>query len=135
MPIQKCYDLSPSQTQILDSPLIPGCEDATEHTVIEWLSCDTDVNQYHKTDEEVISLVQNKPQDDSDEPENALISHSEASDALEIAPRYIEQSENVTSTDKMFMRRWHNIASTSNNIVVLDITLSDKFLRLKRSLM
>ncbi|GBM92679.1 hypothetical protein AVEN_118067-1 [Araneus ventricosus] len=23
---------------------IPGCEDATEHTVTEWLSCDTEAN-------------------------------------------------------------------------------------------
>ncbi|GBN55580.1 hypothetical protein AVEN_94508-1 [Araneus ventricosus] len=44
---------------------IPGCEDATEHTVTEWLSCDTEANQLY-TDEEIISLIQNKPQDDSD---------------------------------------------------------------------
>ncbi|GBL80059.1 hypothetical protein AVEN_29072-1 [Araneus ventricosus] len=43
---------------------IPVCEDATEHTVTERLSCDTEVNQLY-TDEEIISLVQNKPQDDS----------------------------------------------------------------------
>ncbi|GBN39686.1 hypothetical protein AVEN_148330-1 [Araneus ventricosus] len=42
---------------------IPCCEDATEHTVTEWLSCDTEANQLY-TDEEIISLVQNKPQDD-----------------------------------------------------------------------
>ncbi|GBO19746.1 hypothetical protein AVEN_106002-1, partial [Araneus ventricosus] len=93
------------------------CEDATEHTVTEWLSCDTETNQLY-TDEESISLVQDKPQDDSDleetdEPENVLVSHSEAANALEIALRYIEQSENTTSTDIIFMRRWHNIASTS----------------------
>ncbi|GBN25195.1 hypothetical protein AVEN_219729-1 [Araneus ventricosus] len=57
---------------------IPVCEDATEHTVTEWLSCDTEANQLY-TDEEIVSLVQNKPQDDSDleeidEPENALVS-------------------------------------------------------------
>ncbi|GBL79209.1 Tigger transposable element-derived protein 2 [Araneus ventricosus] len=93
---------------------IPGCEDATEHTVTEWLSCDSEANQLY-TDEEIISLVQNKPQDDSDleesdEPENVLVSHSEAANALEIALRYIEQNKNATSTDNMFMRRWHNIA-------------------------
>ncbi|GBN26366.1 hypothetical protein AVEN_204161-1 [Araneus ventricosus] len=95
---------------------IPGCEDATEHTVTEWSSCDTEVNQLY-TDEEIISLVQNKPQDDSnleetDQPENVLVSHSEAANALEIALRYIEQSENAISTDIMFVRLWHNIAST-----------------------
>ncbi|GBM24700.1 hypothetical protein AVEN_46196-1 [Araneus ventricosus] len=63
-------------------------------------------------------LVQNKPQDDpdleeNDEPENVLVSHSEAANALEIALRYKEQTENATSIDIMFMRRWHNIASTS----------------------
>ncbi|GBN91305.1 hypothetical protein AVEN_171555-1 [Araneus ventricosus] len=63
------------------------------------------------------SSLQNKPQDDSDleetdEPENVLVSHSEAANALEIVLRYIEQSENTTSTDIMYMRRWHNIAST-----------------------
>ncbi|GBM13364.1 hypothetical protein AVEN_159782-1 [Araneus ventricosus] len=94
-----------------------GCEDATENTATEWLSCDTEANQLD-TDEEIISLVQNKPQDGSDleetdEPENVLVSHSEAANALEIALRYIEQRENVTSTDIMLMRRWHNIASTS----------------------
>ncbi|GBN37189.1 hypothetical protein AVEN_244095-1 [Araneus ventricosus] len=83
-------------------------EDTTEHTVTEWLSCDTEANQLY-TDEEIISLVQNKPQDDSDreetdEPENVLVFHSEAANALEIALRYIEQSENATSTDIMFMR-------------------------------
>ncbi|GBL84420.1 hypothetical protein AVEN_248794-1 [Araneus ventricosus] len=60
----------------------------------------------------------NKPQDDSDleetdEPENVLVSHSEAANALEIALRYIEQNENATSTDMMFMRRWRNIVSES----------------------
>ncbi|GBN47585.1 hypothetical protein AVEN_216232-1 [Araneus ventricosus] len=45
--------------------------------------------------EEIISLVQNRPQDDSDleetdEPENVLVSNSEAGNALEIALRYIE---------------------------------------------
>ncbi|GBM61673.1 hypothetical protein AVEN_133458-1 [Araneus ventricosus] len=96
---------------------IQGCEDATEHTVTEWVSCDAEANQLY-TDEEIISLVHNKPQDDSDleetdEPENILVSHYEAANALEIALRYIEKSENATSTDIMFMRRWHNIASTS----------------------
>ncbi|GBM56223.1 hypothetical protein AVEN_109913-1 [Araneus ventricosus] len=96
---------------------IPGCEDATEHTVTELLSCDTQGNQLY-TDEEIISLVQNMQQDDSDleetdEPENVLVSHSEAANALEIALQYIEESENATSTDIMFMRRWHNIASKS----------------------
>ncbi|GBM69728.1 hypothetical protein AVEN_13915-1 [Araneus ventricosus] len=95
---------------------IPGCKDATEHTVTDWLSCDTEDNQLY-TDEEIISLIQNKPQDDSDleetdEPENVLVSHSEAANTLEIALRYIEQSENATSTDIMFMRRWHNISCT-----------------------
>ncbi|GBN07433.1 hypothetical protein AVEN_68704-1 [Araneus ventricosus] len=42
---------------------IPGCEDATEHTATELLSCDTEDNLLY-TDEEIISLVQNKPQDD-----------------------------------------------------------------------
>ncbi|GBN25992.1 hypothetical protein AVEN_80054-1, partial [Araneus ventricosus] len=93
------------------------CEDATEHTVTEWLSYETEANQLY-TDEEIISIVQNKPQDDSDpeetdEPENVLVSHSEAANALEIALRYIEQSENAASRDIMFMRRWHNISSTS----------------------
>ncbi|GBN71822.1 hypothetical protein AVEN_197204-1 [Araneus ventricosus] len=68
---------------------ITGCKDATEHTVTEWLSCETEANQLY-TDEEIISLVQNKPQDGSDleetdEPENVLVSHSEAASALEIA--------------------------------------------------
>ncbi|GBM75851.1 hypothetical protein AVEN_264979-1 [Araneus ventricosus] len=68
---------------------IPGCEDATEHTVTVWLSCDTEANQLY-TDEEIISLVQNKPQDysdleETDEPEYVLVSHSEAANALEIA--------------------------------------------------
>ncbi|GBM87463.1 hypothetical protein AVEN_9561-1 [Araneus ventricosus] len=94
-----------------------ACENATEHTVTEWLSCDIAANQLY-IDEKIISLVQNKPQDDSDleetdDPEKVLVSHSEASNALEIALRCIEQSENATSTDILFMRRWHNIASTS----------------------
>ncbi|GBM04902.1 hypothetical protein AVEN_252839-1 [Araneus ventricosus] len=87
---------------------IPGCEDASEHTVTEWLSCDTEANLLY-TDEEIISLIQNKPQDDSDleetdEPENVLVSHSETANALEIALRYTEQSEDATSTAIMFMR-------------------------------
>ncbi|GBO13376.1 hypothetical protein AVEN_47163-1 [Araneus ventricosus] len=68
---------------------IPGCEDATEHNVTVWLSCDTEDNQFY-TDEEIIPLVQNKPQDDSDleetdEPENGLVSHSVAANAEETA--------------------------------------------------
>ncbi|GBN10426.1 hypothetical protein AVEN_190777-1 [Araneus ventricosus] len=85
------------------------CEDAIEHTVTEWLSRDTEANQLY-IDEQIISLVKNKPQDDSDleetdEPGNVLVSHSEDANALEIALRYIEQSENATSTNTMFMRR------------------------------
>ncbi|GBO04734.1 hypothetical protein AVEN_173201-1 [Araneus ventricosus] len=62
--------------------------------VTEWLSCDTEANQLY-TDEEIISLVQNKPPDDSDleetdEPQNVLVSHSEAANTLETALRYIE---------------------------------------------
>ncbi|GBO20417.1 hypothetical protein AVEN_51666-1 [Araneus ventricosus] len=96
---------------------IPGCEDAAEHTATEWLSCDTEANQLH-TDDEIISSVQIKPQNDSDleetdEPENFGVSHSEVANALEMTLRYIEQSENATSTVTMFKTRWHNIASTS----------------------
>ncbi|GBL70958.1 hypothetical protein AVEN_5706-1 [Araneus ventricosus] len=72
-----------------------GCENATEHTVTEWLSCDTEANQIY-TDEEIISLVQNKPQDDSDleetdESENVLVPHSEAANVPEIALRYMSR--------------------------------------------
>ncbi|GBM80169.1 hypothetical protein AVEN_164845-1 [Araneus ventricosus] len=108
-----------------------GCEDATEHTVTEWLSCDTEASQLY-TDEEIISLLQNKPQDDSDleetdEPQNVLVSHSEAANALEIALRYIEKSENATSTDIIFMRRWHNIASTSRITSLRQTNLTNFF--------
>ncbi|GBN25165.1 hypothetical protein AVEN_191638-1 [Araneus ventricosus] len=110
---------------------IPGCEDAIEHTVTEWLSCDTEANQLY-TDEDIISLVQNKPRDDSDleetnEPENVLVSHSEAANAVETALRYIEQSENATSTDIMFMRRWRNIASTSRITSLRQTNLTNFF--------
>ncbi|GBM40591.1 hypothetical protein AVEN_178571-1 [Araneus ventricosus] len=110
---------------------IPGCEDATEHTATEWLSCDTEANQLY-TDEE-ISLVQNKPQDDSDleetdEPENVLVSHSGAANALEIALRCIDQSENTTSTDIMFTRRWLNIASTSRITSLRQTNLTNFFI-------
>ncbi|GBN33206.1 hypothetical protein AVEN_104408-2-1, partial [Araneus ventricosus] len=113
------------------SECIPGCEHATENTVTEWLSCDTQTSQLY-TDEEIISLVQNKPQDDSDleetdEPENVLVSHSEAANALEIALRYTEQSENATSTDTTFMRRWHNIASTSRITSLRQTNLTNFF--------
>ncbi|GBN42488.1 hypothetical protein AVEN_104036-1 [Araneus ventricosus] len=82
--------------------------------------------------EGIISLVQNKPQDDSDleetdEPENVLVSHSEAANALEIALRYIEQSENTTSTDIMLMRRWHNIASKSRITSLRQTNLTNVF--------
>ncbi|GBN37905.1 Jerky -like [Araneus ventricosus] len=112
---EKAYQLN----TLMDGDLafVASCEDATERTVIEWLSCDIEANQLY-TDEEIFYLVQNKPQDDSDleetdEPENVLVSHSEAANALEIALRYTDKSENVTSTDIMFMRRWQKIASTS----------------------
>ncbi|GBM66064.1 hypothetical protein AVEN_207159-1 [Araneus ventricosus] len=110
---------------------IPGCEDATEHTVTEWLSCGTEANQLY-TDEEIISLVQNKPPNDSDleetdEPQNVLVSHSEAANTLETALRYIEQSENATSTDIMFMRHWHNIASTSRITLLRQTNLTNFF--------
>ncbi|GBM27174.1 hypothetical protein AVEN_9844-1 [Araneus ventricosus] len=85
---------------------IAGCEDATEHT--------------------------NKPQDDSDpeetdEPENVLVSHSEDVNALEIALRYIEQSENATLADIMFMRRWHIIASMSRITSLRQTNLTNFF--------
>ncbi|GBN27256.1 hypothetical protein AVEN_117443-1 [Araneus ventricosus] len=108
-----------------------GCENATEHTVTEWLSCDIEANQLY-ADEDIISLVQNKPQDNSDleetdEPENILVSHSVAANALEIALRYIEQSENAKSTDFIFMRRWHNIAYTSRITSLRQTNLTNFF--------
>ncbi|GBN47479.1 hypothetical protein AVEN_30232-1 [Araneus ventricosus] len=110
---------------------ISGCEDATEHAVTMWFSCDTEANQLY-TDEKIISLVQNKPQDDSDlektdEPENVLVSYSEAANALEIALRYIEQIENASSTDIMFTSRWHNIASTSRITSLRQTNLTNLF--------
>ena len=38
------------------------CEDATEHIVTEWMSCDTEAN----LDKKKNTLVRHKPQDDSD---------------------------------------------------------------------
>ncbi|GBL63699.1 hypothetical protein AVEN_144127-1 [Araneus ventricosus] len=110
---------------------IPGCEGATEHTVTDWLSCETEVNQLY-TDEEIIPLIQNKRQDacdleETDEPENVIVSHSEVAYALEIALRYIEQSENATSTDIMFTRRWHNIASTSRTTSLRQTNMNNFF--------
>ncbi|GBM66642.1 hypothetical protein AVEN_193256-1 [Araneus ventricosus] len=84
------------------------------------------------TDEEIISLVQSKPQDGSDleetdEPENVLASHSEAANALETALRYVEQSENATSTNIMFLRRWHNIVSASRITSLRQTNLTNFF--------
>ncbi|GBM28448.1 hypothetical protein AVEN_239010-1, partial [Araneus ventricosus] len=64
------------------------CENATEHTGTGLLSCDTEANQLY-ADEEIISLVQNKPQDDSDleeidEPEKVFVSHSDAANSIAI---------------------------------------------------
>ncbi|GBM25423.1 Jerky -like [Araneus ventricosus] len=110
------FKMSKERVTVLACSNATGYEDATEHTVTEWLSCDTEANKLYT--DEIISLVQNKPQDDSDleetdQPENVLISHPEAANALEIALPYIEQSENATSTDIMVMRHLHNIASMS----------------------
>ncbi|GBM50978.1 hypothetical protein AVEN_265438-1 [Araneus ventricosus] len=83
------------------------------------MSCDTESNQLY-TDEEIITLVQNKLQDDSDleeidEPENVLVSHS-------LALRYIEQSENAASTDIMFMRLWYTSTSRITSLRRTNLT-------------
>ncbi|GBL96810.1 hypothetical protein AVEN_118937-2-1, partial [Araneus ventricosus] len=112
--------------------------DAIEHTVTEWWSCDTEANQLY-TDEEITSLVQNKPQDDfdleeTDEPENVLVSHSEAANALEIALRYIVQSEKCDiNRHYVYETLVQYCFHLENNITSSD--KSDKFLHPKRSLM
>lgn len=96
---------------------IPGCEEADETDVNEWVAADTEDHQV-LTDTEIVSLIRQDFDEDSDVMDEAddsehLISHSEAAKALEISLQYVEQHANATAADIMFMRRWWNIASSA----------------------
>lgn len=97
---------------------IPGCEKAEETCLQEWIAQDGNGHQELSDDDIVSMVIQNQDQDvpESDEEEDVstnLVTHADAASAFEVALRYVEQHATATPTNVMFMRRWHNIASSS----------------------
>ena len=63
----------------------------------------------------MIENNEEEPDSDTDSDSNDIdvVTHAEAASAMEIALRYIEQHEDSTANDVMFMERWKTVAATS----------------------
>lgn len=103
------YDDIPKLSNLISQ--IPGCKDASEIEVAEWMKSD---EQYELTDASIIEML-NEPTEDGEEEDleetAPKMSHSEGLTALEAALRYVEQQPEATPTDTLLFKRWRDIAA------------------------
>jgi hypothetical protein len=62
---------------------------------------------------------------DSDEASTEVISHTEGLEELERALLYVEQHSKATPTDVIFMKRWRDIAVSSQHSTLYQKKLTD----------
>lgn len=109
---------------------IPGCEEAAEEDVAEWMAADGAPVE-NLTDEEIVAAVtqeqaeMNCSDGSDDEPVCELVPHADAAAALDVALRYLEQQSTATPADLMFMRRWRNFASANRLSSLRQKTITD----------
>ncbi len=61
-------------------------------------------------------------EDDADDASTAVVTHSDAAAAFDTALRYVEQQQNSTPADAMFIRRWRSIATSNRFCSLKQIT-------------
>lgn len=109
---------------------LPGCEDANDNEVEEWLNQD---DQYELTDNAIVECVIGETRDSSDEGEEeeggvAKVTHVDGTAALELALRYVEQQSTATPADVMVLRRWRDYAAKNRSSSQKQTTI-DSFFR------
>lgn len=91
---------------------VPGCADATEVDVNEWIVQD---EEFEVTDEEIVNMVNEKEEEDDEadvvEESAPKISHNEGHKALETALKYVEQLEETSSTEVLLLKRLRDLAA------------------------
>lgn len=92
----------------------------------EW--CDQDV-QMELTDEAIIDIVTNPQHTEEDEADEIVqkISHSDGLKAIESTLAYIEQQEESSPHDLMFLQRWRTIAASKRGKKLTQKTINDFF--------
>lgn len=112
---------------------IPGCEDANENDVDEWLRAD-DHDHEILDDQQIVEIVLKEPVNVSDESEGEAdgdseqrVSHSDAAAAFDVALRYVEQHSAATPADTIFLRRWRNLATREKYSSLRQKNLTDFF--------
>lgn len=113
---------------------IPGCEDAVEADVNEWMAADADIAETLTDDDIITAVTQEQVQSDGEEGSDdesgcgggeKKVSHNEAAAALDLAVRYLEQQSTATPADVMFMRKWRNYAAKNRLSKLQQKTMRD----------
>lgn len=113
---------------------IPGCENAVEEDVDEWMAADGTSAETLTDDDIIAAVTQDHVQGDEgegsdDEPGGGggeeKVTHNEAAAALDLALRYLEQQSTATPADVMFMRKWRNYAAKNRLTKLQQMTMRD----------
>jgi len=96
---------------------IPGCEEARETDVNEWMAEDGETAEF-LTDDDIAAAVSQEPMEEEGSDDETqcdkedVVPHADGAAALDLALRYLEQQPDTTPADLLFMRRWRNYASS-----------------------
>jgi hypothetical protein len=108
--------------------LIPGCENVSNDDIREWINQN---EEQQLTDNDTVDLVNHAGddlEDDNEGPEKAdqmKMSHSEGLNSIETALAYVEQQREVTATDVLLLRRWHDLAAKKRKVAQKQITITN----------
>ena len=98
---------------------LPNCESIVEEDVAEWLNIETELENEVLNDDEIVDSVirqeNEREEEDADEVEEGKekegrVSHAEGKAALQLAATYIEQQNEATAVDIMFIKKWRDFA-------------------------
>lgn len=106
---------------------IPGCEDASENDVNLWLVSD---EQNEVTDSEIVDMVNCETcvtDEQSGEIDAKIISHKDGLKLIEDTLTYIEQQDEASSSDIVFMMKWRNIAAKKRQASGKQLTIKNFF--------
>ncbi|GFT00658.1 jerky protein homolog-like [Trichonephila clavipes] len=94
---------------------IPGCEEAGERDINEWMEEDGETAEF-LTDDDIAAAVTQEPMEEEGSDDETqcdkkdVVPHADGAAAL--ALRYLEQQPDTTPADVLFMRSWRNYASS-----------------------
>jgi hypothetical protein len=105
--------------------LIPGCENVNNDNVQEWINQD---KEQQLTNNDIVDPVNHAGddnlEDDNKGPEKAhRMSHSEGLNSIETPLACVEQQTEVTATDILLFRRWHDLATKKRKEVQKQIPI------------